>query len=127
MEGEREAPATAKTETSFFTFGLPHFWQIIDAAAELKILSNLAPHARHLYSKIGMPTHLVRTISEAGAVFNRAALGERGGTPPHVRQSRMFSGPARCDLARKWPENGLTGSASLRRVSPAIMARTPET
>ncbi len=80
---DREASATAKTESSFSTRGLEQFLQTGSAAEEFTIFSNLAPHARHRYSKIGtfaLPVALYRnpsgfSIAVAGKLRKpRAAL-----------------------------------------------------
>ncbi len=66
---ERDSPATAKTESSFSTRGLPHFLQLAGAAAELTIFSNFVPQARHRYSKMGTQAHLSLDYTSAPAGF----------------------------------------------------------
>ncbi len=66
---ERDSPATAKTESSFSTRGLPHFLQLAGAAAELRIFSNFVPQARHRYSKMGTQARLPLDYISAPAGF----------------------------------------------------------
>jgi hypothetical protein len=58
-----EPPDTAKIESSFSTSGLSQLLQTTSVALELTIFSNLVPHSRHLYSKIGIdspPCSMIR-------------------------------------------------------------------
>jgi hypothetical protein len=50
----REAPETAKTDSSFSTRVLEHFLQRIFVLAAYEIFSNCAPQSWHRYSKIGI-------------------------------------------------------------------------
>jgi hypothetical protein len=50
----REPPETAKTESSLSTCELEHFAQVIFVEPFETIFSNLVPHSRQRYSKMGM-------------------------------------------------------------------------
>jgi hypothetical protein len=53
---ERDDPATAKTDSNFFTRGLSHCLQTTSVDEEATILSKVVPQSRHLYSKSGIRT-----------------------------------------------------------------------
>jgi hypothetical protein len=54
--GDADDARTAKTDNSFSTCGLAHCLQTTSVEDEGTIFSNLAPQARHLYSKSGIRT-----------------------------------------------------------------------
>ena len=70
-ESVREPPATAKTESNFSTFALPHFLQVAAAELEATIFSNVAPQLRHSYSKMGMPNLPPGNIPDVTRRYNR--------------------------------------------------------
>ena len=108
---ERELPATAKTESNFSTFALPHFLQVAAAEPDATIFSNLAPQPRHSYSKIGIlcPSRKIYRKVFAVTTANRGqeAAG-RGLSHPHFFWLLFACAP----------ENHLTAPCELLRVSP---------
>jgi hypothetical protein len=73
----RETPATAKTDKSLSTRLLAQFRQVTSVAVPETIFSNLAPHSRQRYSKMGMRVSLSQLILlfqyNRGYIFNQEA------------------------------------------------------